>query len=191
MDCTVCLLGLGASVKAGFPPSPFPTLTCNNHLTKYGYYLTGLQFIYSLAIFAFHLFLGWLSVLMGQPRTIKCSDFVARLLNREKKNQLLAVLLSAQFNLLLSFVCTCVACGGVGFSQVWTYINKSAGPSVGSDANCTVGIAAGIYGGTWEEYWDGIKTIGIFLMNISKTVFIILANVLFKTMQGKLSFKFL
>ena len=55
MDCTVCLLGLGASVKAGFPPSPFPTLTCNNHLTKYGYYLTGLQFIYSLAIFAFHL----------------------------------------------------------------------------------------------------------------------------------------
>ena len=89
---------------------------------------------------------------MGQPRTKKCSDFVARLLNRERKNQLLAVLLSLRLNLLFSFVCTCVACGGVGFSRVLTCINKSASPSVGSGTNCIVGIAAGIYEGTWEEY---------------------------------------
>ena len=39
---------------------------------------------------------------MRQPRTKKCSDFVARLLNRERKTQLLAVLLSLRFNLLLT-----------------------------------------------------------------------------------------
>ena len=58
MDCIVCLLGLEASVKAGFPPSPFLTLTCHSHLTEYGYYLTGLQFIYSLAIYLFFYLLG-------------------------------------------------------------------------------------------------------------------------------------
>ena len=167
MDCIVCLLGLEASVKAGFPPSPFLTLTCHSHLTEYGYYLTGLQFIYSLAIYLIFTLSGWLSVLMGQPRTKKCSDFVARLLDRERKNLLLAVQLSPPFNLLLRFVCTCVACGGVGFSQVWASINKSAGPSVGSGTNCILGIAAGIYGGTWEEYRDSIKAIGNFLINIS------------------------
>jgi len=104
-------------------------------------------------------------VLMGQRRIKKCSYLVVRLLHRETKNQLLAVLPSPQFVAQIGADRSVFLGEGLVSAMSEPPLTGAQSPTVGSGTNCIPGMAGGTDGGAWTTSFRARVTADAMLLD--------------------------